>query len=86
MPEVRTHVDNNGRILIPAQIRKAFDIKTGDVFVMRMIDGEIRMISLEKVLQDAQALVKRYVPKGISMVDELIKQRRAEYLKEEGKP
>jgi AbrB family looped-hinge helix DNA binding protein len=85
MTEVRTHVDNNGRILIPAQIRKAFDIKAGDVFVMRVIDGEIKMISLKKALEDAQALVKRYVPKEVLMVDELIKQRRAEYLKEEGK-
>jgi AbrB family looped-hinge helix DNA binding protein len=85
MIETRTHVDNNGRVLIPAQIRKEFNIKTGDVFVIRAIDGEIKMISLDKAIKNAQALVRKYVPEGVSLVDELIKFRREEYLKEEGK-
>ncbi|MDF3047556.1 MAG: hypothetical protein K0R73_674 [Candidatus Midichloriaceae bacterium] len=85
MTEIRTHVDNNGRILIPAQIRKEFHIKTGDVFVIRAIDGEIKMISLDKAIKDAQALVKKYVPEGVSLVDEFIQSRREEYLREEGK-
>lgn len=85
MTELRTHVDNNGRILIPAQIRKELHIKTGDVFVMRAVNGEIKMISLDTAIAAAQALVRKYVPEHVSLVDELIQSRREEYLKEEGK-
>ena len=85
MTELRTHVDNNGRILIPAQIRKELHIKTGDVFVMRAVNGEIKMISLDTAIEAAQALVRKYVPEHVSLVDELIQSRREEYLKEEGK-
>ncbi len=85
MAEIRTHVDNNGRILIPAQIRKELHIKTGDVFVMRVVNGEIKMISLDTAIEAAQALVRKYVPEHVLLVDELIQSRREEYLKEEGK-
>lgn len=85
MAELRTHVDNNGRILIPAQIRKELHIKTGDIFVMRVVNGEIKMISLDTAIEAAQALVRKYVPEHVSLVDELIQSRREEYLKEEGK-
>jgi AbrB family looped-hinge helix DNA binding protein len=83
MTDIRTQVDNNGRILIPAPIRKQFKIQTGDVFVLRVIDGEIHMVSLNKVIDEAQQLLRKYVPEGVSMVDELIKMRREEFLKEE---
>jgi AbrB family looped-hinge helix DNA binding protein len=85
MAQLRTYVDNNGRILIPAQIRKAFNIKAGDIFVMRIIDGEIRMISLDKAIADAQKLIRKHVPEGISLVDELFKERKEDLARQEGR-
>jgi|NOAtaT_6_FD_contig_21_10321144_length_380_multi_5_in_0_out_0_1 AbrB family looped-hinge helix DNA binding protein len=85
MSDIRTQIDSNGRILIPASIRKQFEIKTGDVFVLRVIDGEIHMVSLNKVIDEAQQLIRQYVPEGVSMVDELMQMRREEFLSEEEK-
>ena len=49
MKEIKTHVDYNGRILIPASIRKEHHIKSGDIYVIRAIDDEIKLISLNKI-------------------------------------
>ncbi|MCE2993395.1 MAG: AbrB/MazE/SpoVT family DNA-binding domain-containing protein [Alphaproteobacteria bacterium] len=85
MTEIRTHVDNNGRILIPAQIRKECNIKRGDVFVLRTIDGEIRMVSLKKVIADARALIRKHTTEGVSLVGEFLQIRREEAALEEKK-
>lgn len=78
MTEIRTHIDNNGRLLIPARIRKEFNIKKGDVFVLRTIDGEIRMLSLKKVIADIQSEIRKRTKEGVSLVDEFLAIRRNE--------
>lgn len=83
MSELRTHIDNNGRVLIPSSIRKKYNIKKDDVFVIRAIEGEIHLISLDKAVQEMQDLIKQYVPEGVSLVDELAQERRQAYLMEE---
>ena len=82
MEAIRTHIDKNGRVLIPAFVRSEWNIKPGDVFVIRIIDNEIRMITLNQAVKNAQSLVRKYVPQNISLVEELIQSRRAEVQKE----
>jgi hypothetical protein len=41
-------------------------------------EGEARLTTRREQLRRAQALVRRYVPAGVSLVDELITERRAE--------
>lgn len=71
------HLGPQGRVVIPAHLRKALDLKPGDTLIARQ-DGE------SIVLERRENLVKRlqarfaHVPQDVSLVDELIEERRAE--------
>lgn len=81
MKHLRTHIDDNGRILIPSTIRKKYNIKPGDVYVLRMIDDEMHFINLEKVIKEAQSLFRKYVPENtsqINVVDNFLADKRKE--------
>jgi AbrB family looped-hinge helix DNA binding protein len=70
-----------GRLVIPAALRKALNLKPGDRLVARQ-DGEALVLerreAIEKRLQDRF----RHIPREVILVDELIAERRAEAAKE----
>lgn len=74
-------VGAQGRLVIPAALRKALHLKPGDRLMARQ-EGETlvleRRAAIEKRLQDRF----RHIPKEVSLVDELIAERRAEAAKE----
>ena len=51
---------------------------TGDTLSARVEDGVLILMSPETAVRKAQELVRRYIPEGVSLVDELIAERRAE--------
>ena len=71
-------MSEGGRVVIPAEVRKALDMREGDTRVLELANGEARLFSRREQLRRAQALVRQYVPEGVSLVDELIAERRAE--------
>ncbi len=71
-----------GRLVIPARHRRALGLKTGDEVLLRVVDGELRILSQAEAVKRAQAMVKRHVKRGRSLVDELLKERRAEAKRE----
>ncbi len=71
-----------GRLVIPARHRRALGLKTGDEVLLRVVDGELRILSQAEAVKRAQAMVKRHVKRGRSLVDELLKERRAEARRE----
>ncbi len=73
---------SNGRLVIPATYRKALGVEEGDELVVRLEDGELRLSSRKRAYRQAQALVRRYVPEGVSLSDELLKDRREEASRE----
>lgn len=77
-------VGPDGRIVIPVQFRRALQIEPGDEVRLRMVDGELRVIGRKAAIEQAQALVRKFVPEGVSLVDELIAERRAEVAREDG--
>jgi AbrB family looped-hinge helix DNA binding protein len=77
-PEARLKVNENGRVVIPALFRKALGIHAGDVIVLRMEDDELRITTLKRRIERAQQHVRKYVKPGVSLVDELIADRRRE--------
>jgi len=79
-PEARAHINENGRVVIPASFRKPLGINAGDEVVLRLEDDELRIMTMKHRI--AQRLVRKYVKPGISLVDELIAERRAEARKE----
>jgi len=76
MPEARLRVNENGRVVIPAEFRKALGINAGDEVVLRMEDDELRITTLKRRIERAQRLVRKHVKPGTSLVDELIAERR----------
>ncbi|WP_449245256.1 AbrB/MazE/SpoVT family DNA-binding domain-containing protein [Desulfobacca acetoxidans] len=78
MEPVRTTLGKNGAVGIPAQYRKILGLKTGDEVVLLLQEGEIRIVPRLQAVQQAQANVRRFIPEGRSLADELIQDRRAE--------
>ena len=72
----RTRIGEKGRVVIPAAIRKALGMDVGDVIDMRMENGELCISTRESRLRRAQEWVRRVVPPGVSLADDLSAERR----------
>ena len=67
-----------GKVALPADLRREFGLKAGDVLVFER-DGDVMLVrSHAAVIREAQAAVRRFVPVGVSLSDELLADRRAE--------
>ena len=80
---VRTAIGPGGRVVIPAAYRKALEVEEGDFIVMQMDGDELRVVNDGKEFERARAVLAKYVPEGVSLVDELIADRRREAAAEE---
>lgn len=75
---VRTKVTQGGRIVIPVEMRRRLGIEIGED-VNIALDGEsLTILTQKESIRRAQALVDKFVPKNVSLVDELIADRRKE--------
>lgn len=74
--ETRTRINENGRVVIPASYRKALGIKAGDEVILRMEDDELRITTMKRKIERARRRIRKYVKPGVSLVDELIAERR----------
>jgi len=72
----------DGRVLIPATFREALGISEGDTLVASIVDGELHLLTIEAAVRRAQAIVRQFVPEGVSLVDELLEDRRREVERE----
>jgi len=79
MTEVRTKVGEGGRVVIPAAYRKTLGLKPGDEVILVLHDGEVHLLTPQRAVQRARALVRRYVPKGRCLSEELVRERREEF-------
>ena len=76
--EARTRLNENGRIVIPAAMRAALGLQAGDEVILIIEDGELRLTTSARRIERAQRLVRKHVPKGVSLSAELIADRRRE--------
>jgi AbrB family looped-hinge helix DNA binding protein len=74
--ETKARVNDNGRVVIPAAYRKVLGIKAGDEVILRVEDDELRITTMQRRIENAQKRIRRYVKPGVSLVDELIAERR----------
>ncbi len=72
-----------GRVLIPAELRSAMGITEGDGLIATLDGQELHLMSTKAALKKAQAMVSEYVPASVSLVDELLAERRREFELEE---
>lgn len=70
-------VGAQGRVVIPAALRKALDLKPGDRLIARQVDDGL---VLERREQVERRLKARFagVPSNISLSNELLSERRAD--------
>lgn len=71
-------MDTAGRIVVPAGIRHRLGVDPGDTLVLKEEDGGIRIQTLSQIIAESQAYFRKFIPKGVSLVDELTAERRAE--------
>jgi len=57
-------------------MREALQIVDGDVLDLQVVDGELRIATMRERLRRAQQRVRKYVPVGVSLADELSAERR----------
>ncbi|HEY6763886.1 MAG TPA: AbrB/MazE/SpoVT family DNA-binding domain-containing protein [Candidatus Sulfotelmatobacter sp.] len=74
--ESHTRINQNGRLVIPASFRRALGIASGDMVVLRLDNDELKITTLRHRLKKAQEIVRKHVPQTVSLVDELIAERR----------
>ena len=78
MPQVTVHVSAGGRIVIPAELRRAVGLKIGDQVLLTLDQGVIHVFTREQQLKCAQELVASQVPPARLLADELVAERREE--------
>jgi AbrB family looped-hinge helix DNA binding protein len=78
MPSAKVRLGPDGRVVIPAPMREALGLREGDVLFARLEGGEIKLLTPKAAMLRAQAIVREFVPAGVSLADELIADRRRE--------
>ena len=78
MDPVRGIVGPGGRVVIPSAFREALGLKVGDAVSMRIEGEELRLVNFDTETLRIREKLARYVPEGVSLVDELIRERRRE--------
>lgn len=72
-----------GKVVIPADLRRELELAIGDHLVFERENGQIVLKSYRQVIREIQESVNRYVPPGVSLVDDLIAERIAENARDE---
>ena len=76
--EARLKIGPGGRVLIPSEMRHALRVVEGDTLLATLVDGELRLLSGQSALERARALVRKSISADISLVDDLLTERRRE--------
>lgn len=79
---IRLKVGPDGRILIPADLRRAAGIEPGGTVFVNLEDGEIRVSTWSSRLDRIRRIAAKYKKPGQSVVDEFIAEKRAEAARE----
>ena len=84
MPSRVVRISPGGRVVIPAEFRKALGVGIGDDMVIELQGEELRLRSRQAAIKRVQAMVRKYLPdEGRSLADELIAERREEAARED---
>jgi AbrB family looped-hinge helix DNA binding protein len=78
METVSVRIEKSGRVMIPAVIRRQFNLKEGNEVLLRIDDTGIQMGTREQALARIQKRLRRYIPENRVLSEELIAERRAE--------
>lgn len=77
-----TKIDSSGRVVLPADIRAAMEVSVGDTVQMVLEGGSVQIKSWRQALREAQDYFCTTIPATVSLVDELLQERREEAVRE----
>ena len=75
---IKTKVTEGGRIVLPAKMRKAAGIEIGNNVTITLKDGSLQITTRDQAIRRIEEVMKEYIVRGRSVVDELIAERREE--------
>ncbi len=78
MDHETTSMSENGRIVLPAAIRRAADVRPKEVLTVRVDDEGIHIQTRRQAIRQAQATVKRFTKGRTGLVHEFLLERREE--------
>jgi AbrB family looped-hinge helix DNA binding protein len=79
----KARINEQGRIVIPAEIRRKMDLKPEDTVLMDFEDGVLKIESYRARIRRIQKEFAHLAPPGTRVSDELIAERRWEALLEQ---
>jgi len=79
-----TTVGKGGAVQLPAAFLAALGVEEGDHVQLSCVGDTVRILGRRAALQELQKQVRSYVPEGVSLVDELLVERKAEAARETG--
>lgn len=74
--QTRVLVGEKGRLVIPIEIREALGIDVGDALELNVEEDELHISTRQSRLRRAQQNVRKYVPEGVLLSEELSAERR----------
>ncbi|WP_105318329.1 AbrB/MazE/SpoVT family DNA-binding domain-containing protein [Thermus tenuipuniceus] len=76
-------VGSKGRVVLPAEVREALGLREGERLLSTVEpEGTVRVEPLRKAVEEVYGLFRNVAP-GVSLVEELIRERREEARREE---
>jgi len=79
----KVKVGPDGKIVLPTAVCRALRLNEGDVLFVSTEEGEIHLMTKPAAVRRAQAMVRQFVPAGVSLVEELLEDRRREVEREQ---
>jgi len=79
---MRTRIGPGGRLVIPAPYRRLLGLRPGDEVIVRVEEGQLRILTPRQALAHARDLVRRYAGPQRSLARELISERREDSARE----
>jgi bifunctional DNA-binding transcriptional regulator/antitoxin component of YhaV-PrlF toxin-antitoxin module len=76
------NVTEDGRIIIPAEALSELGVREPQGVSASIIEGELVVDTLDAAVRRMQAYYRQFIPADVSLVDELIAERRAEAARE----
>jgi AbrB family looped-hinge helix DNA binding protein len=78
----RVRIGPQGRIQIPAATIAKLGLKEGQTLFVEVESGEIHLLPVAAAVSRAQAIIRKFVPAEVSLVDQLLEDRRREVERE----
>jgi AbrB family looped-hinge helix DNA binding protein len=78
MKDVSVKLGEGGRVVIPAEFRKALGIDVGDELILHMENGTIILLTRKQAIHYVQEQMAKYTVAGRQLSEEIIAERRKE--------